>query len=154
MNLSAPFICQFFKEPLQEILPFIDIVIGNESEAEAYATSFGLPTPKDCVATAKALAALSKANPGKPRIVVITQGADETIVVDSNKPDEVKKYAVAKIADEKIVDTNGAGDAFAGGFMGALVAGKTLEEAVVAGQKMGAMNIQQVSWRPLVPALF
>lgn len=39
MNLSAPFIPQFFKSQVDEILPFVDILIGNESEAEAYAAS-------------------------------------------------------------------------------------------------------------------
>lgn len=39
MNLSAPFIPQFFKAQVDEILPFVDILIGNESEAEAYAES-------------------------------------------------------------------------------------------------------------------
>lgn len=46
--------------------------------------------------------------------------------------------------DSEIVDTNGAGDAFAGGFLGGLVLGKPLDECVIAGHKMGAMNVQQV----------
>ena len=39
MNLSAPFIPQFFKSQVDELLPYVDILIGNESEAEAYAAS-------------------------------------------------------------------------------------------------------------------
>lgn len=39
MNLSAPFIAQFFKGQVDEILPYVDVLIGNESEAEAYAAS-------------------------------------------------------------------------------------------------------------------
>lgn len=39
MNLSAPFIPQFFKSQVDEILPYVDILIGNESEAEAYAAA-------------------------------------------------------------------------------------------------------------------
>ncbi len=31
MNLSAPFLCQFFKDPLSEILEYVDILFGNES---------------------------------------------------------------------------------------------------------------------------
>lgn len=37
MNLSAPFISQFFKAPLLEALPYCDIIFGNESEAAAFA---------------------------------------------------------------------------------------------------------------------
>ena len=53
-------------------------------------------------------------------------------------------HEVDTISDDKIVDTNGAGDAFAGGFCGALVAGKSVDEAVAAGHKMGAMCVGQV----------
>lgn len=42
MNLSAPFIPQFFKAQVDELMPFVDILIGNESEAEAYADSHEL----------------------------------------------------------------------------------------------------------------
>lgn len=48
------------------------------------------------------------------------------------------------LKDEEIVDTNGAGDAFAGGVLGALVAGKSIDEVVEVGHKMGAMCVQQV----------
>lgn len=39
MNLSAPFIAQFFKSQVDEILPYIDVLIGNEAEAAAFAES-------------------------------------------------------------------------------------------------------------------
>lgn len=42
MNLSAPFLIQFFGEQMAAVMPFTDIVFGNESEAEAYGTSKGL----------------------------------------------------------------------------------------------------------------
>lgn len=41
LNLSAPFIVQFFKVQLEELLPYADIVIGNESEAAAYSAATG-----------------------------------------------------------------------------------------------------------------
>ncbi|NXD32606.1 ADK kinase, partial [Spelaeornis formosus] len=41
LNLSAPFIPQFFKMQLESLLPHVDILIGNESEAAAYATAAG-----------------------------------------------------------------------------------------------------------------
>ena len=37
INLSAPFLCQIFKDQMASVLPFTDIVFGNEEEAEAYA---------------------------------------------------------------------------------------------------------------------
>jgi adenosine kinase len=37
--LSAPFIAEFFKSQVDQILPYVDILFGNESEAEAFAKS-------------------------------------------------------------------------------------------------------------------
>jgi len=44
---------------------------------------------------------------------------------------ELQKYPVLMVATEEIVDTNGAGDAFAGGLIRALVAGETLKGAII-----------------------
>ncbi|KAG5643551.1 hypothetical protein DXG03_000692 [Asterophora parasitica] len=144
INLSAPFIPQFFKAQLQSVLPFSDVVIGNEAEAEAYASAIGLPDVKDLAAIAKEIAISPKTNASRPRVVVFTQGAESTILVTSTEPDSPKVFAVKALKDEEIVDTNGAGDAFAGGFLGALVAGKSLEECVETGHILGSMCVGQV----------
>lgn len=41
-SLAAPFIPQFFKEPLDQTAEYWDYVIGNETEAISYAESHGL----------------------------------------------------------------------------------------------------------------
>ena len=43
MNLSAPFLCQVppFKKSMTDVAPYWDILICNESEAEAFAVSEG-----------------------------------------------------------------------------------------------------------------
>ncbi|GAA5974418.1 hypothetical protein JCM21900_004918 [Sporobolomyces salmonicolor] len=140
MNLSAPFIPQFFKSQVDEILPYVDVLIGNESEAEAYAESHGWET-KDIPTIATKLAALPKSSPA-PRVVVITQGASSTVVATSASSAAPQVFPVEPLAKEAIVDTNGAGDAFAGGFLGARALGKTIEESVEVGHRMGRMNVQ------------
>ena len=122
----------------------MDIVIGNEAEAEAWANANGLADPKDLPAVAEAIALLPKTNPSRPRTVVFTQGAKSTVVVTSENPKEPKIFDVKPLTDDQIVDTNGAGDAFAGGFIGALVAGKNLDDSVEIGHKLGGMCVQQV----------
>ncbi len=129
---------------MQQILPYTDIVICNETEAESWASATGV-ADKDLVSIAKALATQPKTNAARPRIVVITHGAESTIVVSANDLENPKTFAVHALSDSEIVDTNGAGDAFAGGFIGAYVSGKSLDESVEAGHKMGAMNVQLVS---------
>jgi len=144
LNLSAPFIPQFFKVQLEEIFPYCDFIIGNESEAAAWASAVGLPNKDDIPAIAKSIATLPKSNPSRSRTVIITQGPDSTVVVKATEPDKPKIFSVTRLEDGQIVDTNGAGDAFAGGFLGALVAGKSLDDAVLAGHKLGAMCVQLV----------
>lgn len=144
LNLSAPFIPQFFKVQLEQIFSYCDIIIGNESEAAAWASAAGLPDKENIPAIAKSLATLPKSNPSRARTVVITQGPSSTIFVSSSAPDEPKIFPVTPLADSQIVDTNAAGDAFAGGFLGAFVAGKSIDECIIAGHKLGAMCVQQV----------
>lgn len=52
---------------------------------------------------------------------------------------------VSPLPSSAIVDTNGAGDMFAGGYLGAVVLGKSTDEAVEIGHKLGAMCVGQVS---------
>ncbi|KAF8574324.1 Ribokinase-like protein [Ramaria rubella] len=143
-NLSAPFIPQFFKTQLDSLLPYCDFVIGNESEAEAYATANGLPNPTDLPEIAKAIARLPKTNASRPRVVVITHGSESTVVASSADIENPKTYSVTKLPSEQIVDTNGAGDMFAGGFVGAIILGKSVDEAIEIGHQLGAMCVGQV----------
>ena len=145
LNLSAPFIPQFFKVQLEQIFTYCDYVIGNESEAAAWASAVGLPDKDDIPTIARSIAKLSKSNPSRSRTVIITQGPNSTVAVSAADPDNPKVFPVTRLEDGQILDTNGAGDAFAGGFLGALVSGKTLDEAVLAGHKLGAMCVQLVS---------
>uniref|UniRef100_A0A3Q2DBM1 Adenosine kinase n=1 Tax=Cyprinodon variegatus TaxID=28743 RepID=A0A3Q2DBM1_CYPVA len=80
MNLSAPFICQFFKDNLMQVMPYIDVLFGNETEATAFAKEQDFET-KDIKEIAKKAQALPKVNTKRQRIVVFTQGKDETIMV-------------------------------------------------------------------------
>ncbi|KAF9225223.1 Ribokinase-like protein [Gyrodon lividus] len=143
LNLSAPFIPQFFSAQLEQVLPYCDIIIGNESEAQEYAKAVMKVEETDLVAIAKGIATYKKEN-SHPRVVIITHGPESTILVSSADPDNAKVYSVQPISNEEIVDTNGAGDAFAGGFLGAYVAEKSLDECVEVGHKMGAMCVQLV----------
>jgi len=135
---------QFFGAQINQILPYVDIVIGNEAEAEAWATANGYADPKDLPAIARTIALLPKNNPSRSRIVVFTQGAQHTVVVTADKPNEPKIFPVDALTDDQIVDTNGAGDAFSGGFLGGIVAGKNLDDAVLAGHALARACVQEV----------
>ncbi|KAI1180436.1 adenosine kinase [Nemania sp. FL0916] len=144
VNLSAPFIPQFFGKDLAASAPYWDYIICNETEAASYATHHDLAHLADNVpAIASALANLPKKNTQRPRVAVITQGTNPTIVAVQGR-DGVKEYPVHVINAEKINDTNGAGDAFAGGFVAGLVQGKDIDASVDMGQWLAALSIQEL----------
>uniref|UniRef100_A0A8C9S2N3 Adenosine kinase n=1 Tax=Scleropages formosus TaxID=113540 RepID=A0A8C9S2N3_SCLFO len=129
LNLSAPFISQFYKKPMMEVMPYVDILFGNETEASTFAREQGFET-EDIEEIAKKAQSLSKENKKRQRIVVFTQGKDGTIVT---KGDKAMTFPVLEIDQSEIVDTNGAGDAFVGGFLSQLVQERSLEQCIRAG---------------------
>ncbi|KAH8737708.1 Ribokinase-like protein [Ilyonectria robusta] len=142
LSLSAPFIPQFFKEVVDASAPYWDYVIGNETEAAAYAESHGLDSkePKDVV---KHLANLPKVNTQRKRIAIVTQGTDATLVAIQGE-DAIHEFPVHAIDTEKINDTNGAGDAFAGGLLAGIIEGKSLETSIDMGQWLARLSIQEL----------
>ena len=77
---------------------------------------------------------------------MITQGTLPTIVATSDagaKP-TVQSFPVREVDPRDIVDTNGAGDAFAGGFLGGLVLEKPTEVCVDMGQWLASLSIQEL----------
>lgn len=129
LNLSAPFISQFFKEPMMEVMPYVDVLFGNETEAATFAKEQGFET-EDIAEIAKMAQNLPKVNKQRQRVVVFTQGKDDTVATVG---DNVTMFPVLDIDQNDIVDTNGAGDAFVGGFLSELVQERPLEECIRAG---------------------
>lgn len=139
MNLSAPFISQFYKEPLMEALPYVDILFGNETEAETFAKEQNLGV-EDRKEIALKICELPKLNENRPRVTIITQGALPVILA---KNGVVKEFPVAELSKEKIVDTNGAGDAFVGGFLAQLILGHDIETCIKCGIWTATQIIQR-----------
>ena len=141
LNISAPFICEVppFKQTLLDLMPFVDFLFGNENEARAFAKSEGWET-EVVEEIALKVSRMPKENGCRARTVVFTQGADPTVVAVGGK---IAKFPVTTVRVEKLVDTNGAGDAFVGGFLSQLVAGKSVDECVRAGSYAGGVIVQQ-----------
>lgn len=102
---------KFFKEGLRDMMgDGIDLLFCNESEASAFTGA------EDAKSAAEKLKDIAKT-------FVITQGEDGALIYDG------KSYI--KIAPHKVkaVDTNGAGDMYAGAFMFAITHGRSYEEA-------------------------
>lgn len=138
LNLSAPFIIDFFGDAVATALEYADFVFCNETEAAAYAKKHELG--EDLKEVALKIAASPKKNSATQRTVIFTQGSDSTIVASNGK---VEEYAVTSLPKEDLVDTNGAGDAFVGGFLAGLLAKKEMGECVEAGHFAARFIIQQ-----------
>lgn len=129
MNLSAPFLSQFFKEPLMEAMPYVDIIFGNETEAVTFSTEQGFNTT-NLHEIALRICQLPKQNEKRPRVAIITQGSEAVLLAQNGVITEIP---VTKLDPEHIVDTNGAGDAFVGGFLAQFVQKKPLVTCIRCG---------------------
>lgn len=151
LNLSAPFLMQVppFKAVISELIPKVDVLFANETEAQTYAETEGWET-KDVAFIATRLSLIPSAKTGKKRcadgsavarkrMVVITQGADPTIVAING---HVTQHPILALPREKLVDTNGAGDAYVGGFLAALSKGLPVAECCRAGAYAASVIVQ------------
>lgn len=124
---------------MAELIQYADILFGNESEAQAYADSQEFNS-KDLAEIALKIAKGAKVNTGRPRMVVITQGAEPTIVAFNGA---VTVYPVIPISVKDIVDTTGAGDAFVGGFLAQFALDQPIAKCVAAGNYLANIVIQR-----------
>lgn len=139
MNLSAPFILQFFEDQFNKVLPYIDVIFSNEDEAKVLSKVNGWDL-EDVGAIAKKAAADLPYSGSGDRLVVFTQGSEPTVY--ATKSGKSGAVAVPPIPHEKIVDTNGAGDSFVGGFLAALALGRSIERCCEVGHYAAGVVIQ------------
>jgi len=111
LTLSDPAMVQFFRGGLEEMIgDGVDILFANESEAKAW-------TGKETIdQSVTALSTIAK-------IIVITLGSKGALIYDGVKQLMIDPVPV------KAIDSNGAGDMFAGAFLYAISTGKSLEFA-------------------------
>ena len=111
IDLSDPGVISRHRELLERIIEgYVDIVFANEAEAAAYT---GL---EDEEAAAKALS-------GTSRTAVVKIGERGSIICDKGEITRVRGHKT------RVVNTNGAGDTYAGALLQGLLQDKTLGEA-------------------------
>lgn len=125
------------RESLTEVLANVDIAFMNEGEARQYAGESNL------VRAAKKILALG------PRFVAIKRGEYGALLFG-----EGSVFAAPAVPLEEVFDPTGAGDTFAGGFMGFLAHAErfdavTLRKAVAYGSVMASFTVEDFSLRRL-----
>lgn len=79
------------------------------------------------------------------RDFVITNGVDGIYLIG---PDSLDHVSVPELSKDEIIDTIGAGDQFAAGYIAAMVAGKSAQEAARAGTETASDILKQIGGRP------
>lgn len=111
----------------------VDILFANESEILAL---YQVKTFDEALQRARATG----------KIVALTRSAKGSVIV---KGDEIHVVDAARVA--KVVDTTGAGDLYAAGFLYGYTRGKPLAECARIGGVAAGEVISHVGARPLVP---
>jgi len=127
---SAGFLTELGVDRFLALAEGVDVLLPSRDEA---CLLTGLPDPAD------AAAKLSRHVP----LVVAKQGAEGALVAVSGT---VRSRIPAAPAVPR--DTTGAGDAFTGAFLAALLAGAEPEEAAGEGCRAGASAVERVGGRP------
>lgn len=127
---SAGFLVELGVDRFLGLVEGVDVLLPSRDEA---CLLTGLPDPED------AAAKLSRHVP----LVVAKQGAEGALVARSGT---VCARVPALSATPR--DTTGAGDAFTGAFLAALLAGAEPEDAAAQGCRAGALAVERVGGRP------
>jgi adenosine kinase len=91
------------------------------------------------------LANLPKKNTRRFRQVLLTHGAEATLlaVEGQRTVEQVRTFPVPPVPLSEIDDTNGAGDAFVGGFLSQLIQSKKISECIDVGHYLAGQVIRR-----------
>jgi sugar/nucleoside kinase (ribokinase family) len=125
LTFSDPFVAEHFRDGFTETIGNgIDLLFCNEAEALSYTRKNSVDEAVEVIKTfAKTFA--------------ITLGAEGAAVYDGSNLISIAANPV------KAVDTNGAGDLFAGAFMYGLTHGRSFEEAGILASKASSIIVSQ-----------
>lgn len=133
ITLSDGFVVERHRDALLGFLETqVDLVFANDTEIKS------LFQTEDFDAAVAALQA-------KVKICAVTRGAEGSVVTGGGETYAVKAFPV-----EKVVDTTGAGDQYAAGFMYGLATGRPLNVCGQLGSLAAAEVISHYGPRPLV----
>lgn len=140
-TLSATFMVENFHDKMLEVANQSHIIFCNNEEAALFAKKDTENFDEISQAIHQKLAPLD-------RILVITCGHLPVVVskydYKENRLDFVLRSTVYPIDNEEIVDTNGCGDSFVGGFLSQYIQGKSLEKCSRAGNWASSVIIRNV----------
>jgi sugar/nucleoside kinase (ribokinase family) len=132
MTLSDPFCVDRYRDEFLELMRSgtVDIVFANESELKSLYQTSSFEAGLDAIRKDCSVAAVTRSELGS----IVVRG-DETVPIEA-----------MEIAE--LVDTTGAGDLYAAGFLHGYTTGRSLETCGNLGSLAAGLVIQQVGPRP------
>ena len=125
LSLSDPFVAQLFADNLKSVIgDGVDLIFCNKDEALAFT---GADTIEQAAETLKSYTKTS----------VITDGANGATVFDGGSLSQMPGVKA------KAIDTNGAGDMFAGVFLYAITSGKSYQKAAQLANQAAAKVVER-----------
>ena len=133
LSLSDSFCVERHRDSFLELIKnFVDILFCNESELKSLLKKNDL---KNCIEDIKSICKLS----------VVTLGGKGSLVINNESIEEIKPYIFGEI-----IDTTGAGDIYAGGFINGLINGFSLKDCGIFGSICAGYIITKIGSRPQV----
>ena len=133
LSLSDSFCVERHRDSFLELIKnFVDILFCNESELKSLLKKDDL---KNCIEDIKSICKLS----------VVTLGEKGSLVINNQSIEEIKPHIFGEI-----IDTTGAGDIYAGGFINGLINGFSLKNCGIFGSICAGHIITKIGSRPQV----
>lgn len=126
------------RQMLEEVVKRCDILILNDEEARE------LSEEENLITAIKKISSI-----GKPKTLIVKKGEHGAALFHKNAFFYIPAYPI-----ERVVDPTGAGDSFAGGFLGYIAKEKnhrltTMKRAVVYGTTIASYNVEDFSFNRL-----
>lgn len=131
------------KEDLTRVIQRVDIVLLNEAEVRQYAQNYSL------LAAARSILALG------PKAIIIKKGEYGALMISQDEGEEI--FIAPAYPLESVKDPTGAGDSFAGGFLGYLASTGDfsttgIRKAMVHGSVIASFTVEDFSVNRLLSA--
>ena len=133
LSLSDSFCVERHRESFLKLIKnHVDILFCNESELKSLFKKADL---NSCINDIKTISKLS----------IVTTGKKGSLIINENTIQDVKPYIFGEI-----IDTTGAGDIYAGGFIHGLINGFSLKDCGIFGSICAGYIITEIGSRPQV----
>ncbi len=125
-------------EALVETLKYVDVLVINDAET------------KQLAGEANLVKAVRKIFKWGPSVIVVKRGEYGAAMFSMDATNELEIFAAPAYLQENFVDPTGAGDSFAGGFVGYLAGAgctdkESMRQALVFGSVVASFNIEKFS---------